>query len=74
MIFGVISGFRVNDVNMVCNLNIDTGDFSFFYRIISLMVLLWTAGDRDRIIMQKDGAGRRSSSKNRKYRQSITGI
>ena len=60
---------ELNDVNMVCNLNIDTEIF-FLLRIISLMALLWTGWSRIESIMQK--TGRRSYSKNRKYRQSIT--
>ena len=39
-------------------------------RIISLMALLWTGGGQDRINNAK--TGRRSNSKNRKYRKSIT--
>ncbi len=44
---------ELNDVNMACNLNIDTGDF-FLLRIISLMALLWTGWSRIESIMQKD--------------------
>ena len=60
---------ELNDVNMVCNLNIDTGDFLSFADYF-LMDLLWTGWSRIESIMQK--TGRRSYSKNRKYRQSIT--
>ncbi len=44
---------ELNDVNMVCNLNIDTGDFLSFADYF-LMDLLWTGWSRIESIMQKD--------------------
>ena len=44
---------ELNDVNMACNLNINTGDF-LFLRIIFLMDLLWTGWSRTVSIMPKD--------------------
>ena len=61
---------ELNDVNMVCNLNIDTGDFlSFADYFFDGFVVDWVVQDR---INNAKKTGRRSYSKNRKYRQSIT--
>ena len=44
---------ELNDVNMACDLHIDTGDFLSFADIF-LMDLLWTGWSRIESIMQKD--------------------
>ena len=55
---------------MVCNLNIDTGDFlSFADYFFDGFVVDWVVQDR---INNAKKTGRRSNSKNRKYSQSIT--
>ncbi len=61
---------ELNDVNMACNLNIDTGDFlSFADYFFDGFVVDWMVQDR---INNAKKTGRRSYSKNGKHRQSIT--
>ena len=61
---------ELNDVNMVCNLNIDTGDFlSFADYFFDGFVVDWVVQDRINNAQRQVEEAIRS---NRKYRQSIT--